>query len=367
MKIAFSARGLSISSGGVKEYIKSLIPALCRQRKDDELIIFYNTGEFTDLAPDCQQVVIGGGNRILWDFFKFPGQLRKLGVDAAIFPKNVIPFRTNCRNFVVVHDMAYFDRKLGAYPLADTVYMKTLIPRSVCKANGVFAISENTKKEILRYTQCSPDKITVTYEAADSRFRPISDSNLLEGVKARYSLPERFVLYTGSLSPRKNIKTLLKALAEIRNKVPHKLVLTASKSWKDSDVYKLMQDLELEDRIHIIGYAEDDDMPALYNLADAYVYPSLYEGFGLPVLEAMQSGCPVVASNATSIPEVVGDAGILLDPLRVSLWAENIYNVLCDEQLREKLINSGLKQADKFSWDRTAEAMLNAIRNDINR
>jgi glycosyltransferase involved in cell wall biosynthesis len=365
MRIGFSARGLSVRSGGVRQFIKSLVPALAEQVQDDELFVFYNQEKFLGLAPASNEVLIKGGNRIWWDFVLLPRALRKLRIDATIFPKNVVPFFTGCPGFVVVHDLAYFDDRLGAYPFLDTFYMRTLIPRSLRRAAGVFAVSENTKKDIIRYTSCDPGKITITYEAADDMYRPIKDRARLERIKQKYNLPESFIMYVGSLSPRKNVIRLLEAFAGIREKIPHQLVLTASKSWKDSSVYAAMSRLNLQDRVHKLGYVEEQDMPALYNLADAYVYPSLYEGFGLPVLEAMQCGCPVVASDATSIPEVAGDAAMLVNPLDTQALADAVYRLLTDRELRNRLVAAGFEQAEKFSWHRCAQIILEKIRSTV--
>ncbi|MCP4614625.1 MAG: glycosyltransferase family 4 protein [Planctomycetes bacterium] len=365
MKIAFSARGLSIPSGGVRQLIKSLVPALAKLRGDDELFVIHNQEKFRGLAPDCSEIVIKGNNRIWWDFVCLPKILYKLKIDAAIFPKNIIPFFINCPSYAIIHDLAYFDRKLNAYPIMDTIYMRTMIPNSVRKATGVFAVSENTKKDIVSLTNCDPKKITVTYEAADKIYRSIKDTTCLQAVRQKYKLPNNFILYVGSLSPRKNIVRLLNAFSQICQRIPHNLVLTGSKSWKDSPVYQAMHRLNLGDRINQLGYVESEDMPVLYNLAGAYIYPSIYEGFGLPVLEAMQCGCPVVASNATSIPEVAGDAAVLVDPLDTTAIAESIYRVLSDSKLREELVYAGFQQAKKFSWERCANTMLKTIRQSI--
>ncbi|MHC4726643.1 MAG: glycosyltransferase family 4 protein, partial [Planctomycetota bacterium] len=214
-------------------------------------------------------------------------------------------------------------------------------------------------------TNCDPKKITVTYEAADKIYRSITDTSCLNTIRQKYKLPHNFILYVGSLSPRKNIVRLLNAFSQICQRIPHSLVLTGSKSWKDSTVYHTMQELNLGDRIKQLGYVEPEDMPVLYNLAGAYVYPSLYEGFGLPVLEAMQCGCPVVASNATSIPEVAGDAAILVDPINTTAIAQSIYRVLSDSKLREELVYAGFQQAKKFSWEKCANTMLNIIRKQL--
>jgi glycosyltransferase involved in cell wall biosynthesis len=362
MKIAFSARGLSISSGGARQFIQSLIPALAASRGDDELFFFYNHQRFRGLAPDCAELVMESGRKMWWDFVLFPRMLRRLKMDAAIFPKNVVPFGTGCASYVVIHDLAYFLPALHAYPRPDTLYMRTLIPRSVRRAAGVFAVSENTKRDIVRYTRCDPARITVTYEAADPSYRRIDDPDRRAEIQQRYHLPAYFVLYTGSLSPRKNIVRLLQAFARVQDKIPHQLVLTGSKSWNDRRVHEMINELNLRDRLVRLGYVEEQDMPALYSLASVYVYPSLYEGFGLPVLEAMQCGCPVVASNATSIPEVAGEAALLFDPHDVDAMAGALCRALTDARTREELVAAGLRRAALFSWRRCAETMLNVIR-----
>ncbi len=362
MRIAFSARGLNISSGGARQFIKSLIPALAECRGVDGLFVFYSREQFRGLAPGCREIVMDSNRKMWWDFALFPRMLRRLKIDAAIFPKNVVPFFTGCANYVVVHDLAYFMPELDAYPRVDTLYMRAFLPQSVRRAAGVFAVSENTKRDIIHYMGCDPAKITVTYEAADPSYRRLDDPNTLRTATEKYHLPARFVLYTGSLSPRKNLVRLLQAFALTSNKVPHKLVLTGSKSWKDRAVYETIESLNLWGRIEQVGYVEEADMPALYNLASAYVYPSLYEGFGLPVLEAMQCGCPVVASNASSIPEVAGDAALLVDPRDAGALAGAIHRILTDAQTRERLVASGYRRAATFSWRRCAQTMLSVIR-----
>jgi glycosyltransferase involved in cell wall biosynthesis len=363
MKIAFSARGLSLPGGGPREFIKCLIPAIARQEGHDELYVFYNRQEFMELAENCHEVLIKGENRLWWDFVLFPRALTRLKIDAAILPKNVIPGAVHSPAYVVIHDLAYFDRKLSAYPFFDTIYMRVMVPRSVRRATAVFAVSQHTKNDVVRYTKCDPEKIVVTYEAADPIYRPVNNTVTLNKVKQKYRLPDSFVLYTGSLSPRKNLVRLLEAFHMIHQSIPHDLVLTGSTSWKDAPVHQTLRRLRLgSSRVRQLGYVDYEDMPALYNLASAYVYPSLYEGFGLPVLEAMQCGCPVVASSATSIPEVAGQAALLVDPLNVGSIAEALFRVLTNKALRERLILSGFDRAKLFSWDACAKTMLDTIR-----
>jgi glycosyltransferase involved in cell wall biosynthesis len=362
MKIAFSARGLGTSHGGVRQYIRGIIPALARQIKDDELFVFYNNDKFLGLAQGCTEIVIKGNNKLLWDFVLFPRMLRKIKFDAAIFSIDVMPFFAGCPGYIIHYDLAYFNKVLKPYRFWDTLYMKTMIPISDRKAKAIFAISEHTKKDCVKFCNTNPEKITVIYAAANEEFKPIKDAAILEKVRYKFNLPKKFIFYAGSLSPRKNMITLIRAFSQIISKIPHKLVLTVPESWKDSMVYKTINELNIRDSLVNLGFIDQEDMPALYNLADICVYPSLYEGFGLPVLEAMHCGCPVVASNASSIPEVAGNAAVLIDPLDTNAVAEAVYQVLIDRQFREKLIWLGFRQAEKFSWDRTAGIVLNVIR-----
>ena len=362
MKIAFSARGLGTSYGGVRQYMRGFVPALARQIKNDELFVFYNNEKFLGLAKGCTEIVIKENNKLLWDFVLFPRMLRKIKFDAAIFSIDVMPFFAGCPGYIIHYDLAYFDKVLKPYRFWDTLYMRAMIPISDRRAKAIFTISEYTKKDCVKFCDTNPDKITVIYAAANEEFKPIKDTAILEKVRRKFKLPEKFIFYAGSLSPRKNMITLIRAFSQIISKIPHKLVLTVPESWKDSMVYKTIDELNIHDSIINLGFIEQESMPALYNLADICVYPSLYEGFGLPVLEAMHCGCPVVASNTSSIPEVAGDAAVLVDPLDTNAIAKAICRVLTDSQLREKLISSGFQQAKKFTWDRTAGIMLDVIR-----
>jgi glycosyltransferase involved in cell wall biosynthesis len=362
MKIAFSARGLGTSYGGARQYIRGLIPALARQIKDDKLFVFYNNDKFLGLAQGCSEIVIKGNNKLLWDFLLFPRMLHKIKFDAVIFSLDIIPFFVGCPGFTIRYDLAYFDKVLKPYRFWDTLYMRIMMPISDRKAKAIFAISKHTKNDCVKFCNANPEKITVIYGAANEEFKPIKDAAILEKTRYRFKLPEKFIFYAGSLSPRKNIINLVRAFSQIVSKIPHKLVLTVPESWKDSMVYKTIDELNIHDSIINLGFIGQEDMPALYNLADICVYPSLYEGFGLPVLEAMHCGCPVVASNTTSIPEVAGNAAVLVDPLDTDAIAEAISRVLTDRQLRAKLIQTGFQQAEKFTWDRTASIMLDVIR-----
>jgi glycosyltransferase involved in cell wall biosynthesis len=356
MRIGIAARGLSIQSGGVKQYIESLISALQKINNNNKYYIFYNSDSFKGRYPKANEIVLNSSSKLFWDYYLLPKAVKDYKLDIMLFPKNVMPFFINCKSIIVIHDLAYFMHELNAYPLIDTIYMRLMIKSSVRRANHIIAISENTKQDVMKMLNVKTDRISIIYEAMDENYKQINDEIKLAEIEKKYDLNNRFIFYCGSLSPRKNIIRLLVAFDTIKDKIPHKLVLTGGKSWKDKKVHNLIE--KMGDDVIKLGHVPDEDMPMLYNLADLFVYPSLYEGFGLPTLEAMACGCPVIASNTSSIPEVVGDAGIMVDPYNVDEMAKAMYDILTDDELKDDMVKRGQKRIKKFSWEKCAKETL---------
>ena len=217
----------------------------------------------------------------------------------------------------------------------------------------MIAISQATKDDLVAHYGVPKEKIPVVYHGVEPRFRPTPDP----AVPARYGLPSRYFLYLGTLQPRKNLERLLQAYAQLSGDVPA-LVLAGAKGWYFERIAAAIAALGLGERVFLPGYVPDEDVPALLTGALALVFPSLYEGFGLPVLEAMACGTPVVTANTSSLPEVVGEAGLLVDPLRVDEIAAAMQRLLADEALRAELSRRGLERAGLFSWDRCARETL---------
>jgi glycosyltransferase involved in cell wall biosynthesis len=230
---------------------------------------------------------------------------------------------------------------------------------SARKASKIIAISENTKKDIIDYFRIDEEKIRVIYLGVDRQFSPQPDTNEV-GVLSKYNLPRGYILSVGTLEPRKNILRLINAykmVASTGEPVP-KLVIVGGQGWRNEDLGKLVRESGLADRVVLVGYVPDEDLPTLYRNAAVFVYPSLYEGFGLPPLEAMACGTPVITSNISSIPEVVGDAAILIDPYNTTEIAQAIASVLNNKELRDRLKMNGLVRSNLFSWDKTARETL---------
>jgi len=207
----------------------------------------------------------------------------------------------------------------------------------------------------------------------DARFQPITDPDTLARVRNRYGLPERFILYVGTIEPRKNLTTLLEAYAALTSRVSNlqypisniHLVIAGRKGWLYEGFFRRLRELGLEREVVFPGFVPDEDLPALYSAAELFVFPSLYEGFGLPPLEAMACGTPVITSNSSSLPEVVGEVGIMVEPRDVRALAEAMELVLTDEGKRREMREKGLRQAARFSWKRTAQETLEVYRSVV--
>lgn len=227
-------------------------------------------------------------------------------------------------------------------------------------ADKIIAISEHTKKDLIHYYHCDPRKIVVTLLGVDGRFKPLDDAARIDAAKKRYGITKKFIFNIGSIEPRKNISGLVEAYAMLPDQIQEEydLIIGGGKGWKNSTLYETVVRLKLEDRVKFIGFVDDEDLPYLYNGATIFVYPTFYEGFGLPVLEAMACGCPVISSNVSSIPEVVGAGGLLVNPEKTNEIAGAMSALLSDTKIRAKLSEKGLLQAAKFSWLTCAEETL---------
>ncbi|RXE55921.1 glycosyl transferase family 1 [Methanoculleus taiwanensis] len=232
---------------------------------------------------------------------------------------------------------------------------KILFSKSISSSDMVISISNSTKQDLIRYFHVPEDKITVIHLAADDCYQVLPHS-AIQIFRDRYKLDYPFILYVGTLEPRKNLSTVIKAFYQLKKEgLKHKLVIAGGKGWKYNTIFQLVSDLNLEKDVCFTGYVPKNDLPALYNAADVFVYPSLYEGFGLPPLEAMACGCPVITSNTSSLPEVVGDAGIMINPHDYEKLAEAIDSVLSGVELKKQLSKMGQARAAEFSWKRCAK------------
>jgi len=226
-------------------------------------------------------------------------------------------------------------------------------------ADKIIAISENTKMDLIKYYSCPPDKIKVIYLGADEIFKPHKKKEI-GPILSKYNINKKYILNVGSIEPRKNLIGLIKAYASlpISLKDSYELIIIGNSGWLNLDIFEMVNILQLNNKIRFIRNVPDEDLPYLYNGASLFIYPSFYEGFGLPVLEAMQCGCPVITSNNSSLPEVAGDAALLIDPNNVSDIAKKMELLLNNDDLRNELAIKGLERAKGFSWDKCAKETL---------
>jgi len=274
-------------------------------------------------------------------------------------PSHVVPLYHPRRTVVTIHDLGYL-----FYPQAHTrlsrLYLHLSTIFSVRAARRVIAISEATRRDLITHYKVPPRKIKVVHHGRDPIFSPVTDPATIEQVRARYGLRSPYCIHVGTLQPRKNLEMLVRAWHRLRNVMDHppQLLLAGKRGWLYDTLLSLIKEHDLSNYVTIADYVQRDDLPALYSGALAMVFPSLYEGFGLPPLEAMSCGTPVIASTASSIPEVVGDAGILLDPNDTRAWFRTVQRLTQDPALRQALSNKGLARASQFTWQRCARETL---------
>ena len=303
--------------------------------------------------------------RLLWNFIPIPYHIFfKSKPDITHFFDFYVPPGVRGKRVATVHDMSY-----KVYP--ETVRLKTKLmlnlslKRSCKRAHKIITVSEFSKQEIIRYMNINADKIVVAPNGlAHDIFKPQTDIQKTEAVKQRYNIQGEYFLYLGTLEPRKNIERLVEAYSALKKETSNVplLVMAGRKGWLYDSIFKKVKELKLEQSIIFTGYAEDEDTPLLLSGATAFVFPSLYEGFGLPPLEAMACGTPVLTSNCSSLPEVVGDAAILVDPYSVAEITQGMKNLMTDENLRTELSQKGMERAKLFTWDNTADIIYNVYK-----
>ncbi len=297
---------------------------------------------------------------ILWHRLDLPLWLDAWAGPWDVFhaPDFTLPPLRRAPGIVTVHDLSFLTYPAGAVPSLRR-WLEVAVPRSVARAAHVLADSESTRRDLEARMGVAPGRITVVGAGVEPRFRPVADAAALAAVRARYGLPERFVLGVGTLEPRKNFDGLIRAFEAVAPDVPDlHLVIGGGGGWRFEPVRALAAASPVGDRIHWAGFVDDADLPVLYAAARLFAFPSHYEGFGIPVVEAMACGTPVVAADNSSLPEVVGDAGLLVPATDAAALADAIRRLDGDAALREACRARGLARAARFSWTAAAERLL---------
>ena len=356
--------------GGTEVYIRNLVRHLSRLDNENEYVIFINResiGVFDEIAPGFKIIVcpVNAENRpfrILWEQFILPFQVLRHRLDLLLSAGMTAPFICPAKSIVVIYDLQHVNEPEN-FPRFHLLFLRSIIYLSAKSADQVITISEHVKRDIARHYNLAASDIYVTYCAVDrAAFHRRSPVEVLS-VRKRYNLPERFILYIASSLPHKNYERLFTAFKRVRDEeLGIKLVLVGARDYGGDVILKKISELGLEDDTLFLGWLPFEDIPAIYSASDLFVFPSLHEGFGIPVVEAMACGVPVVCSDIEPLREVAGDAAVFVDPLSPDKIAEGIQNVLKNRDMREGFVKAGLRRAEDFSWDKTALKTIAAIK-----
>ena len=370
MKIGIDIRVIGKNRTGDEAYFFNLVKNLARLDRENEYFLFTDRDPEKDTAlkKEISKLEIGNNfkilfinspNRFWWNFRALPNNLGQNPIDI-FHTQYIAPFwlPRKTRLILTIHDISFnffpqFIKK------NDLFFLKTLLPRSIRRAEKIITVSESERQKIVDFYKLSPEKVEFAYNGVDfEKLSQKASEGKKSAVRKKYSLPEKFILYLGTFQPRKNIPVLIEAFDFLRKKFEKqdiKLVLAGNRQAHNFDqrIDELIEKYNFQNEVIFPGWVDDVDKPILYQMADCFVFPSLYEGFGLPVLEAMAAGVPIACSDIAPLREIGDGSALFTDPQKPEEFAENIHKILTDHGLREKLIESGAVTAQKFSWQKT--------------
>jgi glycosyltransferase involved in cell wall biosynthesis len=361
MRIGIMLRHYEQHEGGVKVYTQNLLPRLLSIGSEHHYVLMYQNPDLLGTyanVPCVEEIALPIPGKILWDQVAVPWIAKRKNLDVIFNLKFTVPFFTKVKKVFVLHGSEWFVIP-GTFLWYDRWYFRLFLPFYCRRADAIIAVSHTVKQDIVRHIGVCLEKVTTVHNGFNPDvFHPIRDSNRLQSVREKYALPKRFILWVGQIYPPKNFGRLVQAFAEIMDKIPHDLVIAGEERWRAKAELQWIQKLGLERRVRFIGWIAHADLSVLYNLAELFVFPSLYEGFGIPLLEAMAAGCPVLTSKSGSPPEVTDGAAYLVDPLQVDEIGKGICEILSNVQLRELMVKKGFERVNSFSWEKCARETL---------
>ncbi|MFT5874316.1 MAG: glycosyltransferase involved in cell wall biosynthesis [Clostridium sp.] len=357
MKVAINGLVIDKNKAGIGHYGTNLINKLILKKDVEYTLFLQECARINYHNVKYMKEYKNSFSRIIDEQIKLPFKYK--GFDLVHFVDYSTPVIDIHVPFIVtIHDLSYYK-----YPETFTKYSRKfkqlLTPLSLKRAAKIIADSNNTKDDIISCFPEIADKVRVIYPGR-SGFKRCEDKSIIEEVMKKYKIYGNYILSVGTLEPRKNLQRILEAFLKVSNEFKEmKLVIIGKKGWLYEEFFDSINNLNIKDKIVVTGYVDDEDMPLLYSGAEVFVYPSLYEGFGLPPLEAMECGTPVVVSNTSSLPEVVGEAGMYCNPLDTDSIAEGICKILQDKTLKSKLSSLGMQRSKIFNWEDSAKSVLN--------
>ena len=380
MKIGIDIRTLmDIQYSGIPEYTLNLIKEILKLDKKNEYKLFYNSGKdisdkIPKLASNSAEIIKTNYpnklfNNVMQRVLGMPKIDQLLGVDLFFMPNiGFISLSSQCKKIITIHDLSFL-RFSEFFSLKRRAWHSIVnVKKMLNQFDKIIAVSNSTKNDLISLCNVKEEKIKVIYHGVGSEYKEIEPSSQrLNEVKKKYALPDNFILYLGTLEPRKNVEGIICAFNELKRKNKNlenfKLAIAGGRGWKAGNIFKAWNKSKYKDDIIFLGYVDSADKVYFYNSAALFVYPSFYEGFGLPPLEAMACGIPVVCGFASSLPEVAGDAAVMVDPYDINSIADAMEQILTDNELKNDLIKKGLAQAKHFSWEKTAIEYLDLFKN----
>jgi glycosyltransferase involved in cell wall biosynthesis len=372
LRIAIDVRTVTPVRSGVGNYVLHLLEGLRKVAPEEELFLVAQPVNLSVIKRRLANRLVYRTNISheshplgdLWEHMWLPRILHNHRVQIMHGPATLVPLSKGKYSTVVtIHDLVAFLFP-HTIPRKYALYMRWLIRRVVQRADRIISVSHNTKNDLVQILEVDPARISVIHEAAQPAFTPIEDEEKLKAVRQRYGIEGPFFYHVGNIEPRKNLARLVKAFMILRSRVGPQinLVITGQKGWLTGKLFRAMEGVDKVEGVIFTGYVPHEDLPLLMNAADVFVFPSLYEGFGLPTLEAMSCGTPVITSNISSLPEIVGKAAVLVDPYSEEDIALGMQKVLEDTAFRQHLAESGLFQSAKFSWEKAAAQTMGVYR-----
>lgn len=367
MKIAIDALPVKSLQHGMGTYIFNLLKEMAQLDQAHDFVVFKKPSVFTDLEKSqrfniqFRNLSKGLARRVVWEYTTLPKLLQKEQVDIFWGPSNFLPLRKACKYVVTIHDLSSFTYA-HTYPYLRRKYYQYIIKQAVKRADLIITDSEFSRQDIINTFSVLPEMVKKIYCGIDDIFRRIESLDAIAQVKSKYKLPDDFILTLGVIEPKKNTERLIRAYAQLRDKhnnVP-KLVIGGSKKygWNNRRIFELVETLVLKDAVNFTDFIEQKDLPVVYSAAKLFILPSLFEGFGLPVIEAMACGTPVITSKTSSLPEITGDAAVLINPYDTEEIGQAIIKVISDQQLQTEMRVKGFENVKRFSWQESAHELL---------